>query len=94
MVKQATTIATQAALAAFDLAVEICTRPWIVELSKKSRRVEETIFILNFGQVTLFKDMFGYKLLFKVDAMNFLNTTAPAPCQCRGATKVLVVTIA
>ena len=37
MAKQATTIATQAALAALDLAVEMCTRPWIVELSKNSR---------------------------------------------------------
>ena len=33
--KQATTIATQVALAVLDLAVEMCTRPWIVELSKK-----------------------------------------------------------
>ena len=32
--KQATTIATQVAFAALDLAVEMCTRPWIVELSK------------------------------------------------------------
>ena len=35
--KQATTITTQATLAVFDLAVEMCTRPWIVELSKKFR---------------------------------------------------------
>ena len=35
--KQDTTIATQTALAALDLAVEMCTRPWIVELSKNSR---------------------------------------------------------
>ena len=41
--KQATTIATQAALPVRDLAVEMCTRPWIVELSKNSQRVEETI---------------------------------------------------
>ena len=34
--KQATTIATQTALAVLDLAVEMCTRPWIVELSKNS----------------------------------------------------------
>ena len=34
--KQATTIATQATLAARDFAVEICTRPWIVELPRKS----------------------------------------------------------
>ena len=36
MAKQATTITTQTALAARDLAVEMCTRPWIVELSKNS----------------------------------------------------------
>ena len=36
--KQATTIATQAAFKVFDLAVEIYTRPWIVEFSKKSRQ--------------------------------------------------------
>ena len=36
MEKQATTIATQVTLATLDLAVEMCDRPWIVELSKKS----------------------------------------------------------
>ena len=35
--KQATTITTHKALAVQDLAEEICTSPWIVELSKKSR---------------------------------------------------------
>ena len=35
--KQATTIATQIALAVLVLAVEMCTRPWIVELSRNSR---------------------------------------------------------
>ena len=44
MAKQATTIATQAALAALDLAVEMCTRPWIVELSKNSRIAAVAIF--------------------------------------------------
>ena len=34
--KQATTIATQVTFAALDLAVEMCTRPWIVELSRNS----------------------------------------------------------
>ena len=34
--KLATTIATHAALAILDFVVEICTRPWIVELSKNS----------------------------------------------------------
>ena len=43
--KQAATIATQAALAVRDFAVEMYTRPWIVLLSKKSRRVAEAIFI-------------------------------------------------
>ena len=41
--KQVATIATQAALAVRDLAVEMCTRPWIVELSKNSRRVAVAI---------------------------------------------------
>ena len=41
--KQATTIATQMALAARDLDVEMCTRPWIVELSEKLWNVEEII---------------------------------------------------
>ena len=41
--KQATTITTQAALAARDLAVEMCTRPWIVELSKNSRKIAVAI---------------------------------------------------
>ena len=36
--KEATTIATQATLAAPDLAVEMCVRPWIVELSKNSQK--------------------------------------------------------
>ena len=34
--KQATTIATQASFADRDLALEMCTRPWIVEFSKNS----------------------------------------------------------
>ena len=33
--KQVTTIATQTALAVWDLAVEMWANPWIVELSKK-----------------------------------------------------------
>ena len=44
MAKQATTIATQVALAVLDFAVEMCTRPWIVELSKKSEITFDTIF--------------------------------------------------
>ena len=43
--KQAATIATQATLAVRDLAVEMYTRPWIVLLSKKSRRVAAAILI-------------------------------------------------
>ena len=42
--KQATTIATQIALAVLDLAEEICIRPWIVELSKKSHITFDAIF--------------------------------------------------
>ena len=41
--KQATTITAQAILAARDLAVEMCTRPWIVELSKNSQIVAVAI---------------------------------------------------
>ena len=47
MAKQATTIATQIAFAVLDLAVEMCTRPWIVELSKKSRITFDTIFVIK-----------------------------------------------
>ena len=39
--KQATTITTHVALADLVLAVEMFTKPWIVELSKNSRRVVE-----------------------------------------------------
>ena len=45
MAKQATTIATQTALADLDLAAEICSRPWIVELSKNSRIDAAAIFL-------------------------------------------------
>ena len=47
MAKQATTIVTQVALAALDLEVEICTRPWIVELSRNSRILAVAIFKSN-----------------------------------------------
>ena len=43
--KQAITIATHSALAVFDFAVEMCTRPWIVELSKNSRIFVVAIFL-------------------------------------------------
>ena len=46
MAKQATTIANQIALAIFDFSLEICTRPWIVELSKKLQMDFEAIFFL------------------------------------------------
>ena len=36
MEKQAITMATQTALIARDLELEMCTNPWIVELSKNS----------------------------------------------------------
>ena len=57
MAKQATTIATQIALAVFDLAVEMCTKPWIVELSKKSWIVFDAIFLKQelLGFVRVFK---------------------------------------
>ena len=46
--KQATTIANQRALAILDLAVEMCTRPWIVELSKNSLKAIDAILdIIN-----------------------------------------------
>ena len=35
---------SQIALTVLDLAVEMCTRPWIVELSKKSRTIPNNIF--------------------------------------------------
>ena len=35
LAKQATTMATQTALIVRDLELEICTSPWIVELSRK-----------------------------------------------------------
>ena len=53
MAKQATTIANQAALAVLDLAVEMCTKPCIVLLSKNSRNFSKTILI-HFGFVIYF----------------------------------------
>ena len=47
MEKQASTIATQAALAVLDLAVEMCTRPWIVELSKNSENAFDAILLIQ-----------------------------------------------
>ena len=45
MAKQATTMPNQASLDDLDLAVEMCTRPWIVELSKNSRIDAVAIFM-------------------------------------------------
>ena len=42
--KHAITIATQVTFAALDLAVEMCTRPWIVELSRNSLTAVVVIF--------------------------------------------------
>ena len=42
--KQTNTMAAQAALAVRDLAVEMCAKPWIVELSKKSQKEAVIIF--------------------------------------------------
>ena len=54
MAKQAPTIANQAALTVLDLAVEMCTKPCIVLLSKNSRNLSKTIlihlgFVIYFG---------------------------------------------
>ena len=47
MAKQANTMATQTALMVWDLELEICTRPWMVEFSRKlhikDRRVISTL---------------------------------------------------
>ena len=43
MVKQATTMETQATLPTSDFDVVICLRPWIVELSKKSEITADAI---------------------------------------------------
>ena len=47
--KQAATMATQAALAVRDWAVEMCESPWTVEVSKNSLRVVDVmIHLFNF----------------------------------------------
>ena len=45
MEKQAITMITQIALRDLVLDVEICTRPWIVELSRNSRIIPEAILL-------------------------------------------------
>ena len=42
--KQATTIVTQETFAGPDFALEICNRPWIVELSRKAEITFAAIF--------------------------------------------------
>ena len=55
--KQAATIATQIALAVLDLAVEVCTKPWIVELSKNSRKIEEAISLRSISIAAVAQNM-------------------------------------
>ena len=55
--KQATTIATQIAFAVLDLAVEMCTRPWIVELSKKPE--------ITFDTIVWEQELLGFVSVFK-----------------------------
>ena len=43
--KQATTIVTQETFAGPDFALEICNRPWIVELSRKAEISFAAIFM-------------------------------------------------
>ena len=69
--KQATTIATHTALDTFDLAVEICTRPWIVELSRNSLKVAAAILNhvkLN-GMVMVKTGCLRFMLIFVRDYM-------------------------
>ena len=46
MEKQAITMITQIALRDLVLAVDMCTSPWIVELSRNSRMIPEAILSL------------------------------------------------
>ena len=55
MAKQASTIATQATRAARDLAVEMCTRPWIVEFSKNSFIVAVAISSISVSSHDIFQ---------------------------------------
>ena len=70
--KQATTIATQAALAALDLAVEMCTRPWIVELSKNSRIDAVAIFMKKMS------------VLVKILVKAWVTNVPPSVCVTQG----------
>ena len=53
--KETTTTATQANIPARDLAAAICARPWMVELSRNSRKAVLTI--LSDDTLTVFTDM-------------------------------------
>ena len=67
MAEQATTMATQIAFKGRVLDVEMCTSPWIVELSKNSRKVAITMLnpILSQGsiQTCLYLRLLSYYLL-------------------------------
>ena len=45
MEKAANTTVTQIAFAVLEFAVEMCTKPWIVEVSKNSRNFVKAIFL-------------------------------------------------
>ena len=85
MAKQATTIPTQANLAAFDLAVEMCTRPWIVEFSRNSHIAEVTIL----GCIHALKVMKSKAAFFIIDAQLGNGTVNLEAGQCMGLVKEL-----
>ena len=83
MAKQATTIANQIALAIFDFSLEICTRPWIVELSKKLQMDFEAIFflILDSSSAVTDDDLFNKSETVNcVDNQNFQSTQLMSRC--------------
>ena len=82
--KQATTIATQAALPVRDLAVEMCARPWIVELSKKSRRVALAILLCLLNSALVERGIIWspsliiYHIIFKVRTSSYFSYSSSA----------------
>ena len=74
MAKQATTTANQRALAVRDLDVEMCTRPWIVELSKNSRRIVEVIFM---ARLPLFVVVLREQFLSVPSSKSYAFTSTP-----------------
>ena len=76
---------TQAALAAFDLAVEMCTRPWIVEFSRNSHIAEVTIL----GSIHALKVMKSKAMLFIIDAQLENGTVNLEAGQCMDLVKEL-----